>query len=89
MEVGGIRTGAPPVVPVEQPLSQREVTERRQLVRAVQKVNEARLYGDGELTFSFDRESRRTVLRIVHRDTREVIQQIPTERVLRLAADLD
>jgi uncharacterized FlaG/YvyC family protein len=42
------------------------------------------LFGhDNELTFVLDRASRRAVVRIVNRDTHEVIQQIPAEYVLR------
>lgn len=60
-----------------------------ELVQAVQAVNGAKLFGyDSELTFAMDRETRRFVVRLVDRDTRKLIRQIPAEYVLRLAQDL-
>ena len=71
------------------PLSPEMRAEQVQLVRAVEAVNEARLFGENsELTFSLDRETRRPVMKIVDRETQEVIRQIPPEYVLRLAEDL-
>ncbi len=89
MDVNGIRPDAPSVRLVEQPVSPQEVAERRVLIRAIRAINESGSIGqDNELTYAVDRESRRTVVRIVNRQTREVIQQIPSERVLRLANQL-
>jgi flagellar protein FlaG len=66
-----------------------EVEERRAMIQAVRAVNAAELYGqENELSFAFDRHSQRAVVRIVDRKTREVIQQIPNEQVLRLAEEL-
>ena len=63
--------------------------DRSALVRAVNSVNSAGLFGgDHELTFILDRASRRAVVRIVNRETHEVIQQIPDEYVLRMAEEL-
>ena len=71
------------------PLSPEMRAEQAQLVRAVEAVNEARVFGQNrELTFSLDRETRRPVMKIVDRETQEVIRQIPPEYVLRLAEDL-
>jgi uncharacterized FlaG/YvyC family protein len=65
------------------------VEERRALIQAVRAVNGAELFGqENELSFSFDRGSQRAVVRIVDRITREVVQQFPTEQVLRLAEEL-
>jgi uncharacterized FlaG/YvyC family protein len=58
-------------------------------VQAVKAVNATEFLGqDHELAFSFDRNSRRTVVRIVDRKTGEVVQQIPAEYVLRVAQEL-
>jgi formylmethanofuran dehydrogenase subunit B len=63
--------------------------ERRVLIQAVRSVNAAELFGQQhELSFAVDRESRRPVVRIVDRKTRTVVQQIPSESVLRLAEEL-
>jgi hypothetical protein len=76
---GGTVTPAPSPAP----------EDRRALIQAVRAVNAAELYGQqSELSFVFDRETQRPVVRIVDRRTREVIQQIPAEHVLRLAEEL-
>ncbi len=79
-----------PALSVTQPLSPQQRMEQNQLVQAVQSVNEARLLGQGrELTFSLDRETKRPVLKIVDKETKEVIRQIPPEYVLRLSGELE
>jgi flagellar protein FlaG len=63
--------------------------ENRRVIQAVRAVNASERLGDSnELTFSLDRRTRRTIVKIVNRDTNEVVEQIPTEQVLRLAEDL-
>ncbi|MBI4873297.1 MAG: flagellar protein FlaG [Acidobacteria bacterium] len=65
------------------------LVEQRQLIRAVSALNATDLFGaDRELSFAVDRESRRIVVRIVDRNTSEVIQEIPPKYVLRMAEDL-
>ncbi len=73
-----------------EPSTPAQVTEdRRTLIRAVRAVNSAELLGyDHELSFSFDRATGHPVVRIVNKETREVIQQIPAEYVLRMAEEL-
>ncbi len=69
--------------------SENRLQTKPELAQAVTAVNGSKLFGqDSELTFAMDRETRRTVVRLVDRDTRKVIRQIPPEYVLRLAADL-
>jgi len=89
MEIGRAQTNVhSPVLPATPALSD-DLAARKQLIQAVKAVNTAELLGENrELTFSLDRESRRTILRIVDRKTREVVRQIPPEYVLRLAEDL-
>jgi flagellar protein FlaG len=78
----------PAIAPVH-PLSPELRQEQAQLIQAVEKLNEARIFGEkSELTFSIDRETRKAIMKIVDRETQEVIQQIPPEYVLRLAQDL-
>lgn len=60
-----------------------------EMVQAVKAVNEAGLFGQQyELTFDQDRDSRRTLLRLVDKNTHEVVRQIPPEYLLRMARDL-
>jgi uncharacterized FlaG/YvyC family protein len=48
------------------------------------------LFGkDTELTFAFDRTTRRALIRLVNRKTRKEIRQIPAEELLRLDFSTD
>ena len=79
----------PIVAPAEVAVPKQVAQERRSLIKAVKQVNRASLYGDSrELSFAFDRDTQKPVMRIVDRKTREVIQQIPAEYVLRMAEEL-
>jgi uncharacterized FlaG/YvyC family protein len=61
----------------------------RELIRAAKAVNASDLLGRGnELTFLLDKGTGRMVIRLVNRKTREVVQQIPAEDLLRLAEAL-
>jgi hypothetical protein len=83
--IDGLATGIAPVSSA--PAT--DVEERRTMIHAVRAVNAAELYGQqNELSFAFDRHSQRTVVRIVDKKTREIVQQIPNEQVLRLAEEL-
>jgi flagellar protein FlaG len=65
------------------------VAEHREVIQAVKAVNGSETLGpDDELTFAVDRETRRPVIKLVNRNTKEVIRQIPAEVVLHLAQDL-
>jgi flagellar protein FlaG len=64
-------------------------SENREIIQAVRAVNASvQLGNNNELTFSLDRQSRRPIIKIVNRETNEVVQQIPNEQVLRLAEQL-
>jgi len=88
MDISAINRALPPVAapaattPVDQGTSDRDV------VQAVKALNGTEMFGENELTFAKDPQSRRMVVRIVDRKTKEVISQIPPEYVLRLAEDL-
>lgn len=89
MEIDALRSGqwlpatAQPSTPGERTVPQEDV------VQAVKAVNQSALFGQQyELTFDMDRESHRALLRLVDRNTREVVRQIPPEYVLRLAREL-
>ena len=63
-------------------------SENRQVVQAARAVNASNSLGQDELTFSLDPTSHRTIIKVVNRDTKEVVEQIPSEVVLRLAESL-
>lgn len=77
-------------VPTE-PSSPQPITEdQRSLIHAVKALNAAEMFGqENELTFVVDRAAHRAVVRIVNKETREVVEQIPDEYVLRLAEEMN
>jgi flagellar protein FlaG len=75
--------------PTAQPVTLESAEQRRRLIQAVKAINASELLGQqNELTFAVDRATHRTIVRVVNKDTREVVMQIPPESVLRMAADL-
>ncbi len=63
--------------------------EQRELIQAVKALNAAEAFGDkNEVTLILDQKTRRPVVRIVSRDTNQLIRQIPPEYALRMAEDL-
>ena len=75
----------PPTVPTpaERALS-------RSVSAAVQRLNDAGYPGGGrEVTFSVDQATKRPVIRVVDSTTKEVIQQLPPEYLLQIAAEAD
>jgi uncharacterized FlaG/YvyC family protein len=63
--------------------------EHRQVVQAIKAVNGTEMFGpENELQFQKDPQTKRMVVRVVNRQTREVMSQVPPEYVLRLAEDL-
>jgi uncharacterized FlaG/YvyC family protein len=91
MEITGVNgLGTVPVnTAAPAPPDQAQAAENRNLVQAVKAVNSAQSFGDhNELSFTLDRATRLPVIRIVDRTTKEVVDQIPPEYVLRLAEEL-
>ena len=63
--------------------------ENRQIVQATRVLNAAGKLGDSEVIFSLDKDSRRMIVKIVDRQTQEMlVEQIPPESLLRMAEDL-
>ncbi len=61
-------------------------TEQRRVAAAVRQLNGDGIFGThNELTFARDIESHRLVVRIVNRETRELIQELPPEYILRMS----
>src|SRR3954469_21240071 len=89
MEITAIDRNAQPhaapvaTIPVDQ------AAENREVVRAVKALNATEMFGEeNQLLFRRDPETQRMVVRVVNRQTEEVISQIPAEYVLRMAQDL-
>lgn len=60
----------------------------RELEAAVSALNEHAQQLQRALQFSVDDQSGRTVIKVVDRETKEVIRQIPSEETLQIAARL-
>jgi uncharacterized FlaG/YvyC family protein len=72
-----------PAVPVA------KAAENREIVQAVKALNGTEMFGkDNQLVFERDRHSHRMVIRVINRNTQEVVSQFPAEYLLRLAEDL-
>jgi uncharacterized FlaG/YvyC family protein len=66
------------VFPIEPPQAHQPKPETESKVKPVAKTNQAELQADGsELRFGTDQETREPVIRIVDRETEEIIDQIP------------
>ena len=65
-----------------------ERAEQSRLIQAVKTVNQSGIFGNSEeLVFTTDQSTGRPVVRLVNKDTREVVRQIPPEYLLRLSED--
>ena len=84
-----IDSSIPPIDPNVNSLkdSNQIQAENRQVVQAVRAVNASGRLGVNDLTFSLDRYTRSPVVKLVNRQTNEVVAQIPNEQVLRLAQE--
>ena len=89
MDTKAIEKVALPAILPDTRLDQQRATERRELVKAIKAINATEFFGENyELTFVMDRETHRPLMRIVDRQTREVIRQLPPEYTLRLAKEM-
>ena len=68
---------------------QRSVTDTAQLKVAVSKLNDYVQAVQRNLSFSVDKASGQTVIKVYDAQTKEVIRQIPADETLRLAASID
>jgi uncharacterized FlaG/YvyC family protein len=86
----GISSIEPSGYSYAQPASQSGVqpAQQRQVLRAVNSVNQSGTLGENQLVFSVDRQTHRPVIRVENRETHEVVLQVPPQYVLNLAQNL-
>ncbi len=72
-----------PMEDVEKP------ADAEQVKAAVSKISDFVQNFQRDLLFSIDEDSNRLVVKVVDSETQEVIRQIPSEEMLRIAKDLD
>jgi uncharacterized FlaG/YvyC family protein len=78
--------GVPVIAEVANPLPGDQASVNRDIVRAIHAVNASEMFGsDEELTFYVDPRSKRVIVRLVKRNSGEVVRQIPADYVLELA----
>ena len=89
MDVGSIRSPQLPLPVAANAESPQVRAGRRDVIQAVKALQKADQPGFNsqhhEMTYAIDRASRKAVLKIVNRETQEVVLQIPSEEVIRLA----
>ena len=86
MEITPVSRNMEVSVPLAPVLASEKQAEHREIIQAVKAVNGAELLGsENELKFQFDRSAQRMVIRVVNRQTGDLVSQVPQEYVLRLA----
>jgi uncharacterized FlaG/YvyC family protein len=82
VDVGGATSSVDP--------STHQNLQTRQLIQAVQQINQTTTFSEGrELSLSLDPVTKVPVVKVVDAQTREVINQVPAEYVLRIAGFLE
>ncbi len=79
-------SAAAPAAPVAKPVGP---VDPETLTLAIKNINSALKDKTPGLEFSIDDDSQRTVVRIVDRDTQQVIRQLPSEEALEIAKAID
>lgn len=70
------------------PLTPEERAAAQSVIQAVKAINSADLFGpENEVTFVKDPNSNRLLTRVVTRDSHELVAQIPSNEVLRMAEE--
>ncbi|MGA2195301.1 MAG: flagellar protein FlaG [Bryobacteraceae bacterium] len=71
------------------PVPAEKAAENREVVQAVKALNSTEMFGqENDLVFQKDPQTKRMVIKVVNRKTKDVVAQIPPEYVLQLAANL-
>ena len=83
------RAAAAPVQPAAAVEKAAAVPTADQLKEAVANINKTLQTLSQDLEFSIDKDSNRTIVKIVDQKTKEVIRQIPTPEALEIAKALD
>lgn len=74
---------------VATPVPVEKTAENREVVQAVKALNSTQMFGqENDLVFQKDPHTKRMVVKVVNRQTKDVVSQIPPEYVLELAANL-
>ena len=90
MQIGPISRIDPSELKTSPSQAQYHPFEAGELARAVKLLNQSKLFGDRrELSFRWDADAHRPIVRIVDRQSGEVIQEIPSQELLRMTAEME
>lgn len=84
--VGGLQKN---VVPANTVQAEQVATTQEDVDQAVEKINDAVRTFSQKLEFSVDKETETFVVKVVDKETKEVIRQIPSEEFLQIAKAMD
>jgi len=89
MDITGVNSSMSVPVAEAPGIPPQTAAENRFLVQAVMALNGTEMFGqDNHLNFQLDPQTKRMVLQVVNGKTHEVVFQIPSEEVLRMAENL-
>ncbi len=89
MDISSIGRSAQPLAATAPVAPAEHLAEHHEVIQAIKALNATEMFGqENELLFQLDRQTRRVVVQVVNRNTKEVLSQVPPEYVLRLAEDL-
>lgn len=77
------------VAPTEDEKKAQPSPHEEQVSEALKSINSTLQARAQELEFSVDSDSDRTVVKVIDKDTKEVIRQMPSEEALEIAKALD
>ena len=89
MEIGSVRMNLYATALTQAPAPSERAPEIHQIIEAVKAINKSGQLGDqNELSFTFDRTTKKPIIRIVDRESRRVIRTIPPEALKSLAQEI-
>lgn len=89
MDISGVNGSGPAVPAMAATVPVASDAQNRELIQAVKALNGAEMFGQrNELQFQKDPQTKRMVICMVDRQTKEVMSQIPPAYVLELAAGM-
>ncbi|NMG76393.1 flagellar protein FlaG [Aromatoleum diolicum] len=78
-----------PVQPVDAPTAPAATPGNEEILKALDEVREAVKPVAQSLHFSLDQDTGRTVIKVMDTETNEMIRQIPSEDILKIAQAID
>jgi uncharacterized FlaG/YvyC family protein len=75
--------------PQPAPPAAAEAVQQREVMDAARSINASGYLGQNQIVFVMERGTHRAIMRVVDRETNEVLLQLPPEYVLRLAQELN